>query len=578
MKATRRESHVVTLNYYTPAMRHYAWCKMARASGKKLLLLQLFLDDPTSSIGATLFTVGVSLAIIAQVITMMLRSGSFDVERTDSLVDGLNTTDMVLTILFTVEIILYGISRAEWKDLLVQYLWWIDIIAVLPFYIDKSYEGITGEHIGPEILGLLRTLRILRLIKVSKHNSDLQILWHVLLVSMRALLLPLTLLFVGAFFLGFLVFYAELLELGESEDNKDGVNETAFTDVGNAVWFMIVTFTTVGYGDVTVTSHVGKLITVIAIVMGVVFVAMPLAIVGSNFTLAWDEKMKLSVVEQVQMHCIDTSISLNGVQRLFIEADQDLSGVLDYAEFRGFMMNLGVRMTPSQARKVFHVFDESGNGDISFFEFCHCLFPDLDIEQAAETGVICSMGEEYKEGHPVHPHETTRDLSMPSWEGHHGTAIQSSSPDNTPDGSHEKDRQSDTGKEDGHGGHGHITPMSQENSVSPIVDRLPAVLRHELHSLVRPVDDKDHARHRSAPHPSPHPSLPSSSTTGGGNGNGPVEGPSRGWTSEAPTESFSAKDLPQTMERMARHLESISAHMARLEARFDKLEAIGSFE
>lgn len=38
--------------------------------------------------------------------------------------------------------------------------------------------------------------------------------------------------------------------------------------------------------------------------------------------MAWEEKVKIGVVEQVQFHCIDREISLAGVQRIFFEADQ----------------------------------------------------------------------------------------------------------------------------------------------------------------------------------------------------------------------------------------------------------------
>jgi hypothetical protein len=43
---------------------------------------------------------------------------------------------------------------------------------------------------------------------------------------------------------------------------------------------------------------------------------------GNNFNMAWEEKVKIGVVEQVQFHCIDREISLAGVQRIFFEADQ----------------------------------------------------------------------------------------------------------------------------------------------------------------------------------------------------------------------------------------------------------------
>ena len=45
-------------------------------------------------------------------------------------------------------------------------------------------------------------------------------------------------------------------------------------------WFMVVTMTTVGYGDVSPTTSVGKFICVFAMIFGVLFLSMPLAIVS----------------------------------------------------------------------------------------------------------------------------------------------------------------------------------------------------------------------------------------------------------------------------------------------------------
>uniref|UniRef100_A0A7S2HF39 Potassium channel domain-containing protein n=1 Tax=Haptolina brevifila TaxID=156173 RepID=A0A7S2HF39_9EUKA len=47
--------------------------------------------------------------------------------------------------------------------------------------------------------------------------------------------------------------------------------------------------TTVGYGDITPLTWGGKMLTCICIVIGVLFMAMPISIVGSAFATAWEE-------------------------------------------------------------------------------------------------------------------------------------------------------------------------------------------------------------------------------------------------------------------------------------------------
>ena len=63
--------------------------------------------------------------------------------------------------------------------------------------------------------------------------------------------------------------------------------EPAFHSIPHAIWFMLVTMTTVGYGDVSPNTEMGRMITVLAMVFGVLFLSMPLAIVGNNFCNIW---------------------------------------------------------------------------------------------------------------------------------------------------------------------------------------------------------------------------------------------------------------------------------------------------
>lgn len=103
--------------------------------------------------------------------------------------------------------------------------------------------------------------------------------------SIDALLVPLFFLLILVAVMGSIIFYAESLELGE---------DSAFESVPTAMWFMIVTITTVGYGDLSPNSVAGRWLTSVTMVFGVLFLAMPLAIVGGNFVDVYQEKEKVS--------------------------------------------------------------------------------------------------------------------------------------------------------------------------------------------------------------------------------------------------------------------------------------------
>ena len=86
-------------------------------------------------------------------------------------------------------------------------------------------------------------------------------------------------------------------------DDDSGENNTAaFHSIPHAIWFMLVTMTTVGYGDVSPNTAAGKFITVLAMVFGVLFLSMPLAIVGNNFCVIWDDKERVIFIEKFKEH------------------------------------------------------------------------------------------------------------------------------------------------------------------------------------------------------------------------------------------------------------------------------------
>lgn len=81
-----------------------------------------------------------------------------------------------------------------------------------------------------------------------------------------------------------------------------------FPSIPHTFWYTLVTFTTVGYGDMIPKTSVGRLIASFAFFNGIFFLAMPLSIVGSSFNDAWEkhcqeklEKIKLQQARQIKM-------------------------------------------------------------------------------------------------------------------------------------------------------------------------------------------------------------------------------------------------------------------------------------
>ena len=62
--------------------------------------------------------------------------------------------------------------------------------------------------------------------------------------------------------------------------------ENGFTNIPQSIYWAVVTLTTVGYGDVTPQTHIGKAIAMVIMVMGYGILAVPTGIVTAELTKA----------------------------------------------------------------------------------------------------------------------------------------------------------------------------------------------------------------------------------------------------------------------------------------------------
>ena len=71
------------------------------------------------------------------------------------------------------------------------------------------------------------------------------------------------------------------------------------------MWFMFVTVTTVGYGDISPNTPAGKVFCCAVIICGIIFIAMPLTIVGNNFTEVWNDRQLLKLQTLVRQMLVE---------------------------------------------------------------------------------------------------------------------------------------------------------------------------------------------------------------------------------------------------------------------------------
>ena len=140
----------------------------------------------------------------------------------------------------------------------------IDLLAVLSGLLPMIFEV---------DLRILRALRMLRLLKFSRYFKVMNLLLGVLREEKQS--------FLAAMFL--LTIAMLIASTGIYMFEKDAQPDK-FGSIPEAMWWAIATLTTIGYGDVTPVTGMGKFFGAIIAIIGIGVVALPSGILASGFT------------------------------------------------------------------------------------------------------------------------------------------------------------------------------------------------------------------------------------------------------------------------------------------------------
>ena len=167
----------------------------------------------------------------------------------------------------------------------------IDLLAIAPFYL--------GSMLGLD-LRILRVFRLLRFLKLTRYSPAIHTLLRVIANEQRSL--------AGAFVLlltALLVFSTGMYYI------EGSVQPEKFGSVPDAAYWAMTTLTTVGYGDVTPVTPLGKLWASLTMLCGLCILALPVAIIASGFST------------EVNRHDFVLTWSLMARIPLFAELDAD---------------------------------------------------------------------------------------------------------------------------------------------------------------------------------------------------------------------------------------------------------------
>jgi voltage-gated potassium channel len=211
-----------------------------------------------------LFDLVLILTILASVIVVILDSVQSISARHEMLFDVL---EWGFTLLFTVEYVLRLVSVRHPLRYATSFYGIVDLLSVLPTYL---------VFFVPEInslinLRLLRLLRVFRILKLSAYVSEFGFLGAALLASRRKIVVFIGFVLVTVAVVGTVMYVVEGPENG-------------FTSIPVAIYWGITTITTVGFGDITPKTDLGRFIASCMMLLGWGILAVPTGIVTAEMT------------------------------------------------------------------------------------------------------------------------------------------------------------------------------------------------------------------------------------------------------------------------------------------------------
>ncbi|MEO6432643.1 MAG: ion transporter [Sphingomicrobium sp.] len=148
----------------------------------------------------------------------------------------------------------------------------IDLLAVIPALF--AFGGTSSL-----VLRFFRVMRMLRLAKLGRTSKAWLLLREAFVQKGQEFGLILGMLLVTILFAGSLMYWVE-----------GGVQPDKFGSIPRAMWWAIITLTTIGYGDTFPITPLGKLLAGFIAVMGVMLIALPTGLFAASFTELLDRE------------------------------------------------------------------------------------------------------------------------------------------------------------------------------------------------------------------------------------------------------------------------------------------------
>ncbi len=179
----------------------------------------------------------------------------------------LRALEWALTALFTAEYLLRLAAVARPAAYARSFFGIVDLLAILPTHVSLAVPGTQALL----VVRVLRLLRVFRVLKLTRFLTEARTLGAALRASARKIAVFLLAVTTLVIVIGSLMYVVEGAEHG-------------FTSIPTSVYWAVVTLTTVGYGDISPGTPLGRTLASLVMILGYGIIAVPTGIVTAELT------------------------------------------------------------------------------------------------------------------------------------------------------------------------------------------------------------------------------------------------------------------------------------------------------
>lgn len=221
--------------------------------------------------GGRAFDVLLFWAILLSVAAVLLES----VPSVDARVGTwLRGAEWFFTLAFTLEYVLRILSVRCVRGYVFSFYGVVDLLAIIPTYLSLVVAGSQSLL----VIRALRLLRIFRVLKLRRFMGEAE----VLITALRASRAKITVFLGGV--LSLVLITGAMMYMIEGQ-------ASGFTSIPRAMYWAVVTMTTVGYGDIAPHTVIGQFLASVIMIMGYAIIAVPTGIVSVEMVRSSELKM-----------------------------------------------------------------------------------------------------------------------------------------------------------------------------------------------------------------------------------------------------------------------------------------------